>query len=1320
MRSYFNKFLLGFALMFAAGRLPAQDQATNILLPAGWQQGFKVTLRDELHHPDISWPAGHISYRLNFGANGIAPDGLRIKDARSGKDLIFQLSEKELKKGLLQRAILHLITDLPYNSDRSFIISAGKTPISEAGITITQTSETITLDNGVIRISLPASEQAKNIAPVVSYGRPQSLLGHGQLNLKPLKLKVEALAKGPVYAGYVLNYDFAGGKHYRVNIRLVKGMEFAELDEQMSGFNSRDSLAWQMVWDGLRADHRYCPNRGDQYLDTRLGLKGGFTNIRWEPMEGNTPDPASDKHPNMPFDQQNQKGGLLPFRLSPYDNWLSWWRLPTAAFWSKKQQITIGLFINDAARWNNYKYDLWNSKSDLSITFHWKQHVLDYSFPLVNGTRSTCLAAYDHQKDIELVNQTNRSLLYVDFLRRWYGWIPLDKVKNWKLSDSSAVPAQAVYFKQENLNGMTAASLEQNLSNEISTLATGSERVTGPTPVGTRTFHENIVPGLDVLSPGMTPAQYKKLKGWYLFMNGVFMDEALMPMRTMLSGHPNFLADIKGVPGLTAFLYPGHPEAARFADHFEKFVNLNFHYHIRPSVPAWGARGGRWTENISTYTWAALKPTVRTSALLHNFYDGRNRLLQPGVSLLGDWLLNCLTSPVAAQDNRRGYLPQGAHSNVYGNLPPDILRQFAQELTYYDPLLAEHLFWATTANDKPFEGHPEHKSAWADVLKTRWANNNGTNPHLVSAKYTGYGFILRSKFNTPDEMFVNLQQIDEGPNYRWGRAAQGGNGVIYYFAGGKRYSFNGNEDVGDGPFGDVERITNFGIKKRPGYRAIGPYRSVGRNDLSEPLYDFGIAQLATVNAGAQAAPEYISRSVLQSESDYIVVFDKVADPQTDGRFSWFVKTEDEFPQIFQLKPGAAAIDAAIKPSVSNYHKDPAVLPTKGRYYDGKGSFLTLVSHKKSVNAVATAYGCTVQLDGGRRDYVFRDSAPVDYQEESRSFTGTAGIIQQYSNGRYAAALFEGSRIGVPGALILLPQKAAAGISLETTVNGFSGRFQSLKPEPVTFQFKTKRTFYLDGLPLPGETLKDGSLLINMPAGHHQWQYSNTGVIPEPAQVGSTIVSSHSVKIGWQPVNGALSYQLQVSRDGGQHWENTASPVRENTIELTGLTNGQKIHVRLIAQGKGGSAVAGDDYPVYPTDQVPHAPEGLLVDITGPKSQLSWGGILGVGSYRLYRREKHATDTIYHLIYNGAARCYSDVKEPGRIFEYAVSAVNGNGESAKSTVSDNDPKRFLNWQPIPGEGFRRDIENHENGFSEFNPFVEDQLKRLSYPVIPEHK
>jgi hypothetical protein len=45
-------------------------------------------------------------------------------------------------------------------------------------------------------------------------------------------------------------------------------------------------------------------------------------------------------------------------------------------------------------------------------------------------------------------------------------------------------------------------------------------------------------------------------------------------------------------------------------------------------------------------------------------------------------------------------------------------------------------------------------------------------------------------------------------------------------------------------------------------------------------------------------------------------------------------------------------------------------------------------------------------------------------------------------------------------------------------------------------------------------------------------------------------------------------------------------------------------------------------------------------------------------------------------------------QPHQIFEYAVSAVNGNGEGPRCTAVDTDPASWRNWDPQPGEGFRR--------------------------------
>ena len=41
-----------------------------------------------------------------------------------------------------------------------------------------------------------------------------------------------------------------------------------------------------------------------------------------------------------------------------------------------------------------------------------------------------------------------------------------------------------------------------------------------------------------------------------------------------------------------------------------------------------------------------------------------------------------------------------------------------------------------------------------------------------------------------------------------------------------------------------------------------------------------------------------------------------------------------------------------------------------------------------------------------------------------------------------------------------------------------------------------------------------------------------------------------------------------------------------------------------------------------------------------------------------------------------------------IFEYRIAAVNGNGEGAPSRTADTDPASWRNWDPRPGERFRR--------------------------------
>ena len=120
-------------------------------------------------------------------------------------------------------------------------------------------------------------------------------------------------------------------------------------------------------------------------------------------------------------------------------------------------------------------------------------------------------------------------------------------------------------------------------------------------------------------------------------------------MRTMLGGHPNFMADLKFPVAAAAFLFPEHPMAAEWREQFEKFMDLCGHFYVRPAVPAWEARGGRFTESIATYQWAFLGPATEANRL-GMLTGAHNAFATPQFADMGDYLAGILTSP-QAKDN---------------------------------------------------------------------------------------------------------------------------------------------------------------------------------------------------------------------------------------------------------------------------------------------------------------------------------------------------------------------------------------------------------------------------------------------------------------------------------------------------------------------------------------------------------------------------------------------------------------------------------------------------------------------------------------------
>ncbi|MDR3723123.1 MAG: hypothetical protein P4K83_01370 [Terracidiphilus sp.] len=101
------------------------------------------------------------------------------------------------------------------------------------------------------------------------------------------------------------------------------------------------------------------------------------------------------------------------------------------------------------------------------------------------------------------------------------------------------------------------------------------------------------------------------------------------------------------------------------------------------------------------------------------------------------------------------------------------------------------------------------------------------------------------------------------------------------------------------------------------------------------------------------------------------------------------------------------------------------------------------------------------------------------------------------------------------------------------------------------------------------------------------------------------------------------------------------------------------------------------------------------------ARLSWGEVLGVTEYRLYR--KKPGECGFTVCYRGLERIYAErdasLHRPdhvptrakdntGTAIQYYVAAVNGNGEGNSSMTVDTDPCFWRNWTPKPGEPFRR--------------------------------
>jgi hypothetical protein len=1294
---------------------------------SAFRAGQEFRLESQLGNVFFAWPRTLLSFPVE-SSGPFDSQHLRLLCVETGKAVLFQQAQPRTSGASPE---LLFLSDLPANAVRTYrLVRASEVAApSSTPLAITREPGSITINLGPMQVRIPASQAVTGEAPgpILQVARGGAWKGQSTLHLDGTSITsilTEEIESGPLRSTHRITYTAGNGAIYIATIQCIAGMDFVRLYENMEALPADARGQFDLAWTGCTFDFRQSSNHPYNFPKKPLASYAAYP---WERIAPSYMDTQFGVAPGI------DANGKLPFALRTYEPMYDVAAACFANFWGDASQDAAAIFIDRMEEWEDHQYALWRASSRIEVNFVDRSPSLHFVWQLARGTRSTCVSFYDHARDIEVMQGLARAFTHPDpmsgstgffpsshalELQNWHGTLDLNKVKDWQLFYPSTEPLPKPLFTETSFKNAAEYYAFVSRSPFLTELAvSGVRQSDGFGPVSARQILDRWVPGYQVFQQQLTAAQRQQLQAILLLLAYVLAGEDVMPLERMLGGHPNFLSDVKSTPPGMSFLFPAHPAADVWGDEWEAYLRMNTRYHTRPPVKAWDARGGRWTENLGTYVWAFLRPALRAAFLLKQ-RDGYERFCTPQVIELGDWLVNALSAPfagespetmkliashplqywgvVSPQDGpRRVHPPVGAHSER--RKPPRKMWYMGTCLRNYSPLTAEYLMWASRPTDQDMEMPLTQPDPYAAMFAG--PDNHGTNPHLVTSKFTGFGIMLRAAVDTPRELSIHLLQIDDGPNYRWGTAAEGSCGGLYFFADGKGFSYNGFEDAGDRIDQDTDYTTNFGVWKD------GAYRAIGQNVLSRPLYDLSFAQFAEIvpreGKEAYSWPEYVSRSVLLAGDDYFLIHDKVFNPEIHHRFSWFVRKGDEFPHLTPLTRSRS------RESFTTVETEA----TTGRWLEGAGDSLVVVTHKEGIRAEHSDFGASVTT-ASSTDLLFASSSPISVEEDGHAFSGTSGILRVCRD-HFELALFHGTHIA-GGGLSITTADTDLGISASIPNSGgaIAGYFFAPSSSEVEIGVSTpaeRLVLYIDG-ERTESTGTAGRITARLPGGRHRWELTEGLPVPLAPSVLKTELLSGGAVVHASPVAAATSYIFELSSDEARTWQSAGTAVGPS-LKLSGLANGTKYHVRVTARNAEHSSVPGPEYPLYVTAHPPSPPDGLFVELTPGAAILTWGEVLGATEYRLYRREKR--DAHFRCAYLGAARTWKDTDtsitppdaSPDQprsqasaraVFEYYVTAVSHNGESVPSRTANTDPASWRNWNPTGREPFRRVLEQRTLG------------------------
>ena len=1341
------------ALALACTRCKAMDPMFVRTFPTAG--GLTFTLHDDIGSPIYAWPRTLLTYPVDFSARHIRAGELHVTQEQ-GAVIAFQLSEIRTRKdGTLQFAKVSFFSSLEPGTTHIFHLDGGGgSPTPSHAIIVSQSAADRIVDMGTLKVKLPVSQVITGTAdapgPLLALNRGQGWIGSSRLlshGPRVTRIEAAALESGALFDIYRVTYIFAGGATYEATVKSVLGYPFVELSETMKGLEPKDGVAVEVDWTGFNPTKRFAANGfiqppDGEPMDKPLHTPGIIEEPHWYPASA-VEDPARE----------------MLFHLAAFEGNAPKLDVPAMDFWEDAAGGSeLSVFVPDTKTWDDHQYVVWEPSTRLQVSFRYAAGHLTWHWPIVSGTRTTGISLSD-TKNGEAVTQGVRETYenaaresrtkfnqntnypgtlnqrYGQWLRSWYGGLSLDKVKDWSLSYPASLKPPVAAFQPDPANARPEDLEKLVYTSSLMTYPLGLDL--GAMNISHRIVRPIVESYLQV-RPHMPEPLRVKIDAVLLLSAYVNAGEDMAPVRVCITGTPNMSADGFSVPAELSVLYPEHPMAKEWAEQFEKTIQLQAQFYTRPDVPAYQSLGGRWTESLAIYNWAYFAPTLAAQISLTNA-DGKNRLANDLMAMRGRWMVDELSAPIwnpnplwrvgqptqkpktespwksgiaLTTENgfERQYTPHGAHGSGSGGAVPKDVPIVAHYLRNFDPLTAEHLLWAYAHRTSTFQGEGD-EPFWQKATLDQERGNGGTNPHLRSVKYTGHGIILRAGVDTSEELSVHLDQVDQGPNYRWGDNGESSSGVLYFYANGQPWSGHEQENTGDHSNDDATGTTTFAVLHDH------TWRSIGENVLDGPMFDLDIAQYGEIDARQDhdpySWPNYRSRSVMLVGTDYMLLGD---DADGETRFTWFTAKDLPFPKIAFLTPLTSRPD---------HWSEVTTRMSKGFLRDGIGASVVLVTHKKDEVELEHMKATPLQFPDGvglsqygwergydpvktpgvyyvrtatSHDRAFRSFQPIHYRQADEEFAGMAGVIRTHNDGTTNLALLEGTMIAAKGVRIQLPDQARTAISATIGASGnLAGTYQSELATPVSIEISSGAALvcYIDGDRMTMSRLND-TVTFTLPAGRHGWELTRQPPKPPVPHILRTETGKGTAKIYFGKVPAANRYQLEMSTDNAATWT-IAATATAGPFLLNNLSAGGKVHVRVAAISGDGSSVPGPEYPVYGSVTVPPAPDGLALELAPELVHAKWGEILGASEYRLYRRT--AGQTNWALVYKGLDRVFDDHARgvtppaylPGRadnaldnkpepIYEYAVAAVDGNGESAKSFIISTDPTGWLTWWP----------------------------------------